>query len=177
MTEVASTIETQDDVKKEIKQVEDTWHDAFYKFVHLEEPEVVLEHFRDISQGCIGSILVATEGVNGMVAGTIKQLDAFREHVANDAILEGKFADMTYKRTPCKSKPFHKMRVRLKPEIVPLRVDGVDATSQTGTDLSPAEWRDLLKKDNVVVIDNRNDYEYRLGKFKGAVNLNVNNFR
>lgn len=191
MTEVADPIkkteETPADIpvdtpvkkeaKKEVKKVKDIWHDAFYKFVHLEEPEVVLEHLRELSSACTGSILVATEGINGMIAGTIEQLDVFREHMANDAVLEGKFSDMTYKRTPCKSKPFHKMRVRLKAEIVPLRVEGVDATSQTGTDLSPQEWRELLKKDNLVLIDNRNDYEYRLGKFKGAVNPNVNNFR
>ena len=175
-TDESNTVETQDQATKQVKQVENTWHDAFYKFVRLDEPEVVLEHLRELSQGCTGSILVATEGVNGMIAGTIEQLDAFRERMANDAVLEGKFADITYKRTPCKSKPFHKMRVRLKPEIVPLRVDGVDAT-KTGIDLSPQEWREFMQKDNLVLIDNRNDYEYRLGKFKGAVNPNVNNFR
>lgn len=153
-----------------------TYHIAFYKFVTLDDPDGVIAHLREITTDLLGSILVATEGINGMVAGSASQLDTFQDALQNDPYFTGKFAGIVFKRSPCKTAPFGKMKVYRKPEIVPLGIDGVDAT-KTGTDVSPEKWRKLITEDDVVLLDNRNSFEYRLGRFKNAIDPQVTNFR
>ena len=153
-----------------------TWHIAFYKFVFLDNPDGVIDHLREITVDLLGSILVASEGINGMVAGTPVQLDTFEQALQHDAYFTGKFTGILIKRSPCKTAPFGKMKVYKKPEIVPLGIAGVDAT-KTGIDVSPAAWRKLIAEDDVVLIDNRNSFEYRLGRFKNAIDPHVTNFR
>ena len=156
---------------------ENLWHDAFYYFTQLDDPYAVIEVLKEISEHLQGSILVAPEGINGMLAGSENQLDAFRKNLAEDPRLAGKFLEMSYKRSECKSTPFHRLKIKYKSEIVPLGIAGVDATVKTGIDISPEDWRKLIEQEDVIVIDNRNDFEYRLGHFKGAINPEVNNFR
>lgn len=158
------------------------WHDAFYKFVALADPDETAEALREVCQAIDattplrGSILVAGEGINGMLAGNEEALAAFRTALA-DPRFAGAFAGMVCKRSACKQQPFGRLKVKRKREIVPLGIAGVDATARTGINLSPEQWRELLQQEDVIVIDNRNDFEYRLGHFKGAVNPEVNNFR
>ncbi|MBL0122478.1 MAG: hypothetical protein IPP88_06995 [Betaproteobacteria bacterium] len=152
------------------------YHIAFYKFVTLEDPEGVITHLRALTKDILGSILVASEGINGMVAGSAAQLDAFQEALRNDSYFTGKFAGIIFKRSPCKTAPFGKMKVYRKPEIVPLGIAGVDGT-QTGTNVSPVEWRKLIADEDVVLLDNRNSFEYKLGRFKNAIDPQVTNFR
>ena len=152
------------------------FHIAFYRFVTLDDPEGVIAHLRELTKDVLGSILVATEGINGMVAGTAPQLDAFQEALQRDAYFADKFAGIVFKRSPCKTAPFGKMKVYRKPEIVPLGIAGVDGT-QTGTNVSPADWRKLIAADDVVLLDNRNSFEYKLGHFRNAIDPHVTNFR
>jgi UPF0176 protein len=154
----------------------DLFHIAFYKFVHLADSAAIVERIRIITSGIKGSILVASEGINGMLAGTAEELDTFEKAITQDVAFNGAFVGMKFKRTECKTKPFRHMKVHLKREIVPLGIDGVDGT-KTGIDVPPAQWRELIKQDDVVLLDNRNSFEYRLGKFKNAVDPNVVNFR
>ena len=151
-------------------------HTAFYKFVPLGDVDAFATVFRELTAPLTGSILLAPEGVNGMVAASPRQIDAFELAVRNDARLEEKFADIAFKRSPCKTVPFRKMKVHVKAEIVPLGIAGVDG-SLTGTNVSPAEWRKLIAEDDVVLLDNRNSFEFRLGRFKNAIDPNVVNFR
>ena len=152
------------------------FHIAFYKFVTLEDPEGVIAHLRMLTKDVLGSILVATEGINGMVAGSEELLAAFQNALQFDAYFAGKFSGIAFKRSPCKTVPFGKMKVYRKPEIVPLGIAGVDAT-KTGTDVSPVEWRKLITESDVVLLDNRNSFEYKLGRFKNAIDPHVTNFR
>ena len=152
------------------------FHIAFYKFVCLDDPDAVIAHLRALTKALLGSILVAAEGINGMVAGAEAPLGAFQEALRHDPAFAGKFAGITFKRSPCKTAPFGKMKVYRKPEIVPLGIAGVDAT-RTGTNVSPAEWRKLIAENDVVLLDNRNSFEYRLGRFKNAIDPRVGNFR
>ena len=152
------------------------FHIAFYKFVTLEDPEGVIAHLRMLTNDVLGSILVATEGINGMLAGSEALLNTFQNALQNDAYFAGKFSGIAFKRSPCKTAPFGKMKVYRKPEIVPLGIAGVDAT-KTGTDVSPAEWRKLIAESDVVLLDNRNSFEYKLGRFKNAIDPHVTNFR
>lgn len=151
-------------------------HTAFYKFVNIDDLEAFASFFREITASITGSILLAHEGLNGMVAGSIEQIDAFEIAVRNDARLEEKFSDIVFKRSPCKTVPFRKMKVHVKAEIVPLGIPDVDGR-KTGTNVSPADWRKLIAQDDIVVLDNRNSFEFRLGRFKNAIDPRVVNFR
>ncbi len=155
-------------------------HTAFYKFVHLAQPDRVVELLRELTAqhgaALTGSILIAPEGINGMLAGSAPVLDAIEHTLVADPRLDGYFAGMVFKRSECKTAPFFKMKVHLKAEIVPLGIAGVDAT-QTGINVSPQAWRELIAQPDVVVLDNRNSFEYRLGHFANAVDPVVANFR
>ena len=151
-------------------------HIAFYKFVALDDPDGVVTHLRLLTGNLLGSILVASEGINGMLAGTAADLDAFQHALVEDPYFAGRFAGIVFKRSACKTAPFGKMKVYKKPEIVPLGIAGVDATD-TGINVSPAEWRKLITEADVVLLDNRNSFEFRLGRFKNAIDPHVTNFR
>ena len=152
------------------------FHIAFYKFVTLDEPDTVVARLRLLTENLLGSILVATEGINGMLAGSAAALDAFQQALIDDGYFAGKFADIAFKRSACNTAPFGKMKVYRKSEIVPLGIAGVDAT-KTGTTVSPEEWRTLITAEDVVLLDNRNSFEFRLGRFKNAIDPHVTNFR
>lgn len=152
-------------------------HTAFYKFVALSDADAVVTHLRELTRDLLGSILVADEGINGVLAGNSAAVQTFELALRQDVFFDGKFADIAFKRSACTTAPFARMKVHRKSEIVFLGVDGVDAVSKTGIDVSPAEWRTLIAQDDVVVIDNRNSFEFKLGKFKNAVDPGVDNFR
>ena len=152
-------------------------HTAFYKFAALADPDAVVTRLRELTHDLLGSILVAEEGINGVLAGTRAAVDAFEQALRTDAVFDGKFAGIAFKRSACKTAPFARMKVHRKSEIVYLGVDDVDAVSKTGIDVSPQEWRELIVQDDVVVIDNRNSFEYKLGKFRNAIDPGVDNFR
>ena len=160
-------------------------HTAFYKFTPLPDPEHFAARLRELAAqqqtaddeaGLTGSILVAAEGINGMLAGTAQALDRFEAVLLDDPSFAGAFTGMIFKRSACTTRPFGKMKVRVKQEIVPLGIEGVDAR-RTGINVSPREWRELIKDPDLVLLDNRNSFEYRLGHFQGAIDPGVVNFR
>jgi UPF0176 protein len=153
------------------------FHIAFYKFVRLDDADAVTARVRDIAAPLLGSVLVAEEGINGVLAGTADALDRFEQALKTDAGFNGAFGDIVFKRSACKTAPFARLKVHRKSEIVFLGVNDVDAVSKKGIDVSPQDWRELIAQDDVVVIDNRNSFEYKLGKFKNAVDPGVDNFR
>jgi UPF0176 protein len=167
----------------------DLFHIAFYKFAKLQSPEAVAARLRELTQDLLGSILVAHEGINGMLSGTAAQLDSFEAALqaasSQDAALEGAFAldkgGVVFKRTACETPPFKRRKVHVKREIVPLGVDGVDAAGRMdevhAVDVPPTQWRELIKRPDVVLLDNRNSFEWRLGRFEGAIDPGVVNFR
>ena len=152
---------------------ETVFHTAFYQFTPLEDVGATIEHLRILTAALRGSVLVAPEGINGMVAGTVAQLDAFEAAL----LAMPSFAGMLFKRSECQTVPFKRMTVRRKKEIVPLGISGVDVTAGTGINLSPAEWRELIRQEDVVLLDNRNSFEFRLGRFQNAIDPGVANFR
>jgi UPF0176 protein len=119
---------------------------------------------------------VATEGINGMLAGTPQTLDGIEQALLQDPAFDRAFDGMAFKRSACTTAPFGKMKVHVKKEIVPLGIEGVDGR-RTGIDVSPRDWRELIKDADVVLLDNRNSFEFRLGHFNGAIDPGVTNFR
>lgn len=152
-------------------------HTAFYKFVALTDADAVVAHLRELTRDLLGSILVADEGINGVLAGPGAAVYAFEQALRSDAFFDGKFANIAFKHSACHTAPFARMKVHKKSEIVFLGVNDVDAVSKTGIDVSPQEWRELIAQDDVIVIDNRNSFEFKLGKFKNAIDPGVDNFR
>lgn len=152
-------------------------HTAFYKFAALTDVDAVVTYLRLLTRDLLGSILVAEEGINGVLAGTPAAIAAFELALRTDPFFDGKFAHIAFKRSACDTAPFARMKVHKKSEIVILGVNGVDAVKKTGIDVSPQEWRELIAQEDVVVIDNRNSFEFKLGKFKNAIDPGVDNFR
>jgi UPF0176 protein len=149
-------------------------HIAFYRFVQLDEPEQVAIWLRGLTTELTGSILVASEGINGVLAGDDAALKAFEQALAQDP----RFADMPTKRSQCTTAPFARMKVHTKPDVVAVGLPP-DAASLPpgGVTLSPQAWREFITQDDVVLLDNRNSFEFTLGHFEGAVDPGVNHFR
>lgn len=155
-------------------------HAAFYRFTLIDDPQHVaavlrrrLGHPR--LQGLGGSILLAPEGINGTIAGPRDAVQFF-EHVLQDPSLGAAFEGMPLRRSGCRTQPFARMKIHVRREIVQLGVAGVDARF-TGIDVSPRDWRHLMRQADVVLLDNRNSFEFRLGHFQGAIDPQVTNFR
>ncbi len=146
-------------------------HISFYRFVALRDPHAVAAQLRLFAADLLGSVLVAEEGVNGVLAGAPQAIDDFEREMQRDE----RFVGMPFKRSACRTPPFARLAVHVKPEIVAVGVPigEPDAESQ----VAPAAWRELMGRDDVVVLDNRNSFEYRLGHFKQAIDPGVTHFR
>jgi UPF0176 protein len=156
-------------------------HTAFYRFTPVADPSHMAAIVRDLlarpALQCLGgSILFAPEGINGTVAGPRDAVLSFEHVLQTHPVLGPAFEGMRPRRSACTTTPFGRMKVRVRNEIVQLGVAGVDA-SATGIDVSPRDWRDLMRESDVVLLDNRNSFEFRLGHFNGAINPDVANFR
>ena len=152
-------------------------HSAFYRFVPLPDPVAAAEALRALARGLTGSIVVAHEGVNGTVAGSADAVAAFE--AALQTALAGALRGMVFKHSACTTAPFGLLKVGVKPEIVALGLPGdlPAPDERDASHLSPAAWRELLARGDVVLLDNRNHFEVRLGRFRGALDPQVHNFR
>jgi UPF0176 protein len=122
------------------------------------------------SREVVGTVIIANEGYNSTVAGPVALIDEF----IND--LEKLFQTrLNYKASYIDKLPFRKVDVKIKPEIVTLKKP-VDIGLGEGTHVTPEEWNSVISSDDVVVLDTRNDYEFRTGTFSGAVNPETGKF-
>ncbi|SFU06358.1 rhodanese-related sulfurtransferase [Mesorhizobium sp. YR577] len=125
------------------------------------------------TRGIKGTLLLAREGINGTVAGTeaaIAELVAWLEAIPELAGLELKYSHSA-------EMPFHRMKVRLKREIVTMGVEGIDPLEGAGAYVAPQDWNALISDPGTLVIDTRNDYEVSIGTFQGAVDPKTKSFR
>ena len=147
----------------------------YYCYTPLENPE----QFRDehhrlcLELDLRGRIIVAAEGLNGTVSGTVENCARYMVAVKVDP----RFAALEFKIDQVAAHTFQKLHVRVKPEIVHSSLRHVRPHEKTGQHLSPAEFQALKDRDDVVIVDVRSDYEYNLGRFKNAVTLDMENFR
>ena len=138
-------------------------------FAELREPLLTLCRAHDLR----GTILLAAEGINGTVAGQPDGLD----HLFARLRVEPGFEALTYKESFAASSPFHRLKVRLKAEIVGMGDPQIDPTAMVGTYVEPQDWNALIEDPEVLVIDTRNDYEVRIGSFVGALDPGLTSFR
>jgi UPF0176 protein len=147
---------------------------ALYRFANFTQPEMLQPQIAAwcAEHGLKGTILVATEGVNGTVAGTEAGIDSVVAHLRT---LPG-CAELDVKYSHANEMPFYRLKVRLKKEIVTLGVDGIDAKREVGTYVQPEDWNALISDPDTVLIDTRNDYEVAIGTFEGAVDPRTKSF-
>lgn len=148
---------------------------ALYKFVTLDDYESIRQPLltfmleRDIR----GTLLLASEGINGTVAGTREAIDQLLDHLKSDSRL----ADLDYKESTDETNPFYRTKVRLKKEIVTLGIEGINPLQTVGTYVEPKDWNELISDPETLLIDTRNNYEIGIGTFKNSVNPNTDTFR
>ena len=148
---------------------------ALYKFVKLHHFQSLRKPLLDVmaSHEIRGTLLLAHEGINGTVAGSRQSINVLLNWLRNDPRL----ADIDYKESLTETTPFNRTKVKLKKEIVTMGIENIDPTRVAGTYVDPKDWNRLISDPEVVLIDTRNDYEFKVGTFKNAINPNTESFR
>ncbi|MDP1912149.1 rhodanese-related sulfurtransferase [Brevundimonas sp.] len=147
---------------------------ALYRFAAIADCEAVRDRLDALCRPDVrGTLLVAHEGLNGTIAGPEASIERV---LAGIRALPG-FADLDVKFAEAAAMPFHRLKVRIKPEIVTMGQPDLDPALNAGTYVAPADWNALIREPDVVVIDTRNDYEAAVGAFEGAVQPDTRAFR
>ena len=149
---------------------------AGYKFEPLENLDSVIPEFQNKCDelGLKGSVYLSPNGINFSIAGTEADIDTYIKFMEEDA----RFKDIPLKKTFSETQPFRRMKVRLKKEIISLGRDDINPSELTGDYISPRELFEIYeKKEDVIVLDTRNEYETRVGIFENAIDLQLDTFR
>jgi UPF0176 protein len=143
---------------------------AIYKFADLPDAEAIQPVLAQFccARSIKGTLILAPEGINGTVAGTPEAIDALQAFLLADTLFAGRLHGAEIKFSAARGMPFLRMKVRLKPEIVTLRAPEANPSQTVGTYVAPSDWNELIARQDVVLVDTRNDYEVGLGTFKGA---------
>ena len=152
---------------------------AFYQFVSLENIDQLKAFILKFCQknSIKGTILLASEGINGTISGDEKKIQKFIEFIKEDSFFKDNFKNLEHKESWASKNPFYRMKVRLKKEIVALGVDGISPTKKVGEYVNPEDWNKLINDPNTIVIDTRNNYEVDIGTFKNSINPETETFR
>ena len=148
---------------------------SFYRFLQINDKSKIkdlLDHYFS-EKNIKGTVLLANEGINGSIAGSIKDIEStlkFIKKLLKIRKLDPKINEVDFL-------PFNRIKVRLKKEIVSLGKGNINVQKLKGDLIEPSEWNLILEDKNTEVIDIRNSFEIKIGKFKYAINLNTNSFR
>ncbi len=148
---------------------------ALYRFASFADPAALKAPLEATcrAHGVKGTLLLAGEGINGTIAGSQAGLEAAIAHIRALPGCDG----LEVKWSDAPAMPFHRMKVRLKREIVTMGVEGIDPTASVGTYVAPEDWNALIADPDTVVIDTRNDYEVKVGTFARAIDPGTASFR
>jgi UPF0176 protein len=145
---------------------------TFYEFEKFENlPEIkqsLVDAMRENS--ILGTIILAGEGFNSTICGFPHNIEKFI--TAAEAILD---TNLNFKSSFHAECPFHKIKVKIKPEIVSLR-QKVEIEKGDGTHTAAAQWNEIINDAQTIVLDTRNDYEFQVGTFRGAINPQIEKF-
>jgi UPF0176 protein len=147
---------------------------ALYRFARFDDPAALRAPLLAACEahGIRGTLLLAREGINGTIAGRADAIEAVLAHIAT---LPG-CADIAPKFSTAKTMPFHRMKVRLKREIVTMGQPDIDPLAGVGHYVAPADWNALIDAPGTIVIDTRNAYEVKVGSFAGAIDPATDSF-
>lgn len=138
---------------------------TFYKFIDITSPQALLEGFERCCalEHVRGLVIFAREGVNATIAGDAQGVDAVISW------LKARVGALELKTSYATAQPFNRLNARVRDEIVALGVgDELDPRERVGVYVEPEDWNALISRDEVVLLDMRNDYEIALGTFEGA---------
>jgi UPF0176 protein len=149
---------------------------SFYRFLDMHDPVAFKSALQEVcDEGeLLGTILVASEGLNGSVTGEEAAIRAVFAWIENELSLE---EPIEARWNDTSEPPFRRMRVRLKKEIVTLGRPDILPHKKTGTYVSGEKWNELIEDPDVIVIDTRNSYEFEVGTFPHAVDPQTDSFR
>lgn len=145
---------------------------AFYSFYDLTgQRDALRARLRDIGQRvqACGSILIAEEGVNGTIAAPTRE-------GLEEILAEMQLDPSNVKFSTASVQPFFKYKVRLKKETITMRAPEANPSIMVGQYVSPENWNDLIARDDVLLLDTRNDYEVEMGTFEGAIDPKIAHF-
>lgn len=147
---------------------------AFYKFAHIEDCEALRTDLLTLGEreGLCGTILIAPEGINATVAGPCDGVRTLLCHLRS----EERFTDLVTKESVAEEQPFRRWKVKVKPEILTFGAPEADPNVRAGAYVKPRDWNELIARDDVVLIDTRNDYEVAIGTFRGAIDPKTRTF-
>lgn len=146
----------------------------YYAFAEVSDPEAFAEAHRALGEqlGLRGRILIASEGINGTASGTHEACSTYMAEVKKV------FPDIEFKVEPAEGHVFKALHVRVRPEIITLGAPlKAKVHERSAPRLSAREWREHMKRDDVVLLDGRNAYESEVGHFEGAICPPIDNFR
>ncbi len=149
---------------------------GFYKFIKIKS----LKKNKDFMQNFLiknnirGTIILAKEGMNGTISGQLKDI---RKTINKMKFLFSFKNFDNSNNSKSKFQPFHRAKVKIKKEVVPMNLTLNIKDREMKTHLDPKEWNELIKKKDTYIIDTRKPFEYDVGTFKKSVNPDVNNFR
>ena len=152
---------------------------AFDQFASLENIEQLQAFILKFCQknNIKGTILLAFEGINGTIFGQKNDIHKFLEFIKTDPFFKSRFKKLEHKESWATKKPFYRIKVRLKKEIVALGVEGISPAEMVGQYVNPEDWNALIEDPNTIVIDTRNNYEVDIGTFKNSINPQTESFR
>jgi len=148
---------------------------ALYCFAPLKRYRDLQAPLLELCKNCDikGTLLLAHEGINGTIAGTDEDIGRVIDFIT----AQPELAQPELKYSTATHMPFHRMKVRLKREIVTMGVENIDPLHMAGTYVTADAWNALIKDEDTIVIDTRNDYECAIGSFDGAMLPNIKSFR
>ena len=148
---------------------------AFYGFTAMAELPMLQQELRALAEaGAVrGTILLAEEGVNGTISGPQSGVQAVLARLRQ---LPG-LAGLEAKMSEAPQQAFHRLKVRIKREIVTMGCPTVKPAEQVGTYVAPQQWDSLIRDPDVLVVDTRNAYEVAVGTFAGAIDPGTESFR
>ena len=148
---------------------------TFYKFFKVDDLVALQDHLYAIcnKNNVMGTILIANEGVNGTISAKPREIEKTLISIQKD----DRFSEIEIKYSSTNKQPFHKMRVRLKKEIVTIGLPEINPNKTVGTYVKPEEWNDIISDPDVILIDTRNKFEIKIGSFKNALDPRTTSFR
>lgn len=150
---------------------------TYYRFVNIANPQQMSEQLYKCAEDCdiSGLIILGEEGINSTIAGSEQSVHKFCQRLAS--IPEFTNIEFKLSRAELKKPPFKRLKIKIKKEIVTMGIQGIEPEKMRGTYVSPEDWDELLQDPDVMLIDTRNVYEYRIGSFNGAVDPQIHTFR
>jgi UPF0176 protein len=148
---------------------------ALYRFTPFKDCQALRAGLEQVCQeaGIKGTLLLASEGINGTIAGSHAAIDQVLSHIR---ALPG-CQTLSIKDSFAEVMPFYRMKVRIKREIVTMGQPNIDPLTEVGHYVSAQDWNALISDPKTILIDTRNDYEVGIGTFKGAINPKTTSFR